>query len=174
MIKIEIGPGPKKIDSSWITLGVIGGNPAVDKQFEWGKDKMPYANNSVDLIYASHCLEHVIWHKTVDALKEAYRVLKPGGKLEIHVPDFKKIMEAYSKQECGDPWRKFNDDGDFMTWINGRIFTYGGPGNLHYAVFDERYLIKQMKKAGFSNVVPGAVIRGADHGVVNLSVTATK
>ena len=173
-MKVEIGPGTKKLGTDWITLGVIKANPAVDKQFEWGKDKMPFKDNSVDLIYTSHCLEHIIWHKTVDALKEAYRVLKKGGKLEIHVPNFEVIAEAYNNQKCGDAWRKFNDDNDFMTWVNGRIFTYGGAGNYHHAVFDRRYMNKCLKQAGFSEVIDSAPIRGANHGVVNLATTGIK
>lgn len=174
MVKLEIGPGPKKIGNDWTALGVVSANPAVDIQFEWGKDKFPFADNSVDIIYASHVLEHVIWHKTVDALKEAYRILKPGGKIEIHVPDFKVICNSYINKSCGDPWRKFNNDGDFMTWVNGRIFTYGGPGNYHYAVFDRRYMNKCLKQAGFSDIRPFAPIRGDDHGVINLPTTGIK
>lgn len=39
------------------------------------------------LLYASHVLEHIPWYKTEEVLREWVRVLKPGGVLEVWVPD---------------------------------------------------------------------------------------
>lgn len=53
------------------------------------------ADNSVDLLYASHVLEHIPRTKLLKTLKDWYRVLKPGGKLRFGVPDFDKLIEVY-------------------------------------------------------------------------------
>lgn len=45
---------------------------------------LPYAANSFDAVIASEILEHL--HDDVAALREAYRVLKPGGVVAITVP----------------------------------------------------------------------------------------
>jgi len=173
MNKVEIGPGNKRIDNSWVTLGPYEADN-IDIVVRWGIDSLPFKDNSIDLIYASHVLEHIWWYRSLDALKEAYRVLKKDACLELHVPDFEKLVHCYLNKHCGDSWRKFNDDDDFMTWLNGRIFTYGGPGNIHRAVFDERYLKKLLSLAGFSSILNGAPIRGHDHGYINLSLTGVK
>lgn len=47
--------------------------------------KLPYENNSFDLIICSEVLEHLKDDKK--ALKELHRVLKPNGKLIITVPN---------------------------------------------------------------------------------------
>jgi ubiquinone/menaquinone biosynthesis C-methylase UbiE len=40
-----------------------------------------------DTIYCSHALEHLTAAGALKALREFYRVLKPGGKVMIFVPD---------------------------------------------------------------------------------------
>ena len=48
-------------------------------------------NNSVDLIYACHVLEHADYAESEKALKRWHQVLKKGGVLRLAVPD----MEAH-------------------------------------------------------------------------------
>lgn len=172
-MKVEIGPGLQKIDPTWVTVGPFAADH-VDYVARWGEDLLPFEDNSVDLIHASHVLEHIIWHKTIDALKDAHRILKSAGKIEIHVPNFKVIVDSYLKKKCGDPWRAHNKEGDFMKWVNGRIFTYGGPGNNHRSVFDNVYLRRCLLSAGFKEALLGAPIRGHNHGPINLSMTGIK
>ena len=101
--------------------------------------------------------------------------MKTGGTVEIWVPDFKKIVEAYKKEKPGDHWFKFNGEKDFMTWINGRLFTYGpGEENWHRATFDDKYLRVQLRRAGFRGTELLKKPRGYDHGPINLGVVAVK
>lgn len=91
-MKLNIGSGDTKID------GFIN----IDKHY---KDvdlvsdmiRLPYANHSIDAIYASHCL---YYHKLQDikaALKEWYRVLDWHAPLYLAVLDFDAIIELYNK-----------------------------------------------------------------------------
>jgi len=50
-----------------------------------------FENNSIDLIYACHVLEHADYIESEMALKRWHSVLKPGGVLRLAVPD----MEAH-------------------------------------------------------------------------------
>jgi predicted SAM-dependent methyltransferase len=126
------------------------------------------------MIYASHVLEHIWWYLTILVLKSAFRVLKPKGVLEIHVPDFAKIVESYDKKVCGDSWRRNNSENEYMKWVNGRLFAYGSSDNTHRAVFDEPYLRQCLQKAEFVDIRKGAIVRGHNHGVIDLGMTAIK
>ncbi len=57
-----------------------------------------FSDESVDVIYASHVLEHFYYnieHELVRTLNEWHRVLKPGGKLLISVPDLQILCWLY-------------------------------------------------------------------------------
>lgn len=171
-MKVEIGPRWTKIDPSWITVSLVPA-PYVDHVADWPRG-LPFQDNSVSIIYASHVLEHIWWYDTVTALKEAFRILRPGGVLEIHVPDFRKILFSYICRECGDEWRKFNKGNDYLEWLNGRIFSYEAPGNCHRAVFDRERLRNCIIESGF-DFADGAPFRGSSkHLEIDLAATAVK
>lgn len=176
---LEIGPGDGKIGPEWVTVDAVK-KPHVDHVAQWGADPLPFKPNTFNLVYASHVLEHIPWFRTIDALKDAHRIIRPGGKIEVWVPDFAYLVRCYRDGMCGDDWRKHNDDDDPMVWMNGRIFTYGGPQGLadpnwHRAVFDYDYLSLCLRKAGFTLVeVNNGKPRGHNHGKINLGAIAYK
>lgn len=58
---------------------------------------LPYESSSVDEIYASHVLEHFGRHEFMDVLREWRRVLKPGARIYIAVPDIESAFKYYQK-----------------------------------------------------------------------------
>lgn len=54
-----------------------------------------FANNSVDLIYASHILEHLNYQECITALNRWREVLKNGGILRIAVPNMEAVFAHY-------------------------------------------------------------------------------
>lgn len=102
-----------------------------------GTDIFPlrWPDASVDEIRASHCLEHFPKSQRDDVLREWVRVLKPGGRLRVAVPDFEKIAQNYL-------------DGVAQPT---EAFVMGGQTDAldyHKALFDSRTLRKAMSDAG--------------------------
>lgn len=173
-MKLEIGPGKRRLGEDWVGVDVKDG-PAVDVLCVWGEEQLPFPDNSCSVIYASHVIEHVWWYNVPFALSEAHRCLVPGGKIEIWTVDFARIVEGYLAGYCGDSWRKFNPSGDYMTWVNGRIFTYGPePHNIHKSCFDKEYLSNLLFNANFKSAYELKTPRGEDHGAINLGVGGEK
>lgn len=54
-------------------------------------------NNSVEIVYSAHNLEHLYEYQVPLALNEFYRVLKPGGKVYITVPDLQEVALAVAE-----------------------------------------------------------------------------
>lgn len=91
-------------------------------------------------MYASNILEHFSLQKTVDVLKEWQRVLRPGGKLYVSVPDFDAAVKLY--QKIG-----------LATWINYHLMgDQKHELNYHYSLFTFASLAKSLIDAGFSDV----------------------
>ena len=51
------------------------------------EDKLKFKDNSVDLIYISHVLDHLEITYVLERLKEFWRILKPGGIVRVVLPD---------------------------------------------------------------------------------------
>jgi SAM-dependent methyltransferase len=56
---------------------------------------IPLPDSSVDFIFSSHMLHHLYRDDALKLLREAVRVLKPGGTIRIAVPDLELIMALY-------------------------------------------------------------------------------
>lgn len=61
--------------------------------------KLPFADNSQEIAYASHVLEHLQGPDLERVLGEVHRVLKPGGGFRIEVPDSEILMRAYANRD---------------------------------------------------------------------------
>lgn len=57
--------------------------------------KLNYPNNSIDLIYSAHVLEHFPHGEVPIVLKEWHRVLKNGGKVIVVVPNFDRFVDWF-------------------------------------------------------------------------------
>jgi predicted SAM-dependent methyltransferase len=58
---------------------------------------IPLPDNSCEVVYHSHMLEHLPGKKAAVFIKECFRVLKPGSTIRIAVPDLEAIVNNYTK-----------------------------------------------------------------------------
>ena len=99
-----------------------------------------FEDNSVDLIYSCHVLEHFKRTQTISVLQEWHRLLIKGGVLRIAVPDFEKLAEIYIST------RKL--DLVLGPIVGGQTYQE----NIHNMIFDYKYLSECLKKVGFTKV----------------------
>ena len=100
------------------------------------------ADNSVDLIYVSHVLEHFGRHEYKNVLKEWYRVLKPSGILRVSVPDFDAVVKYYTEKEA-------NLHRLLGFLVGGQKI---GEHDYHHMVFNQKILQEALEETGFTNV----------------------
>jgi len=94
---VNIGCGESFItDKNWVNLDYISSHPSV-KQANL-LEKLPFKNNSVNVIYSSHFLEHIPRDKVPFFLQECYRVLKLNGKIRLVLPDLENLCKEYIQQ----------------------------------------------------------------------------
>lgn len=98
-----------------------------------------YADGAVDEIRAVHILEHFSHTQTIDVLKEWCRVLKPGGRIRLSVPDFDYVVEQY-KKGTNEPLEGFLMGGHY------------DEHDIHKAMFNEQKLTEALATAGFADI----------------------
>jgi predicted SAM-dependent methyltransferase len=113
-------------------------------------EKLKLNSNSVGVIYNSHVFEHIPRAQARDVLVEWHRVLQPGGKLYICVPDLKVLFKIYL------------DNLPFYDKETGRYLVdracylaYGGQANkydFHYYGYSFTTLKTLLESVGFENV----------------------
>ena len=95
MIKLNLGCGHTNFGPDWDNIDIIE-EPHIKSH---DITKLPYADNSVDVIYSSHTLEYFDRDRAIEVLREWYRVLKVGGKIYLSVPDFDALSLAYQEKK---------------------------------------------------------------------------
>lgn len=58
-------------------------------------ERLPFPDQHFQVIYSSHFLEHVPISKVQQLLRELHRLLKPGGKIRLVLPDFQILAHRY-------------------------------------------------------------------------------
>jgi predicted SAM-dependent methyltransferase len=178
---LEIGPAGAPLGPDWDTLD-IAGRPGMTYYARWGEDKLPIPDGRYSLVYACHVIEHIPWYQTDYALREAFRILKPGGIIELHTVDFAKVVELWRDGKT-DNWdtEGLNIDMHPTRWAAARLINYGymngqiANWNWHRALFDLPFLSHCLFKAGFQPISRLNKPRGnVDHGVINLGIHAFK
>lgn len=138
-MKLHLGCGKKYIEGyKHVDLQEL---PHID--YHTSVDKLDFAgDNTIEVIYASHVLEHFGRHEYKAVLKEWYRVLQPNGILRIAVPSFDAVVEYYTNHD------------DNLELLLG--FLVGGQKageyDYHHMVFDEKLLTKVLKEIGFTDI----------------------
>jgi SAM-dependent methyltransferase len=59
----------------------------------------PFPDNSQQMLYAAHLVEHLAQESFEHFLKECHRVLGPGGAIRIETPDAELLIEAYRRRD---------------------------------------------------------------------------
>lgn len=149
-IKLNIGAGDT----------VIEGFTPIDRKLGTEAYPLPqYADNSVDEIRASHVLEHFSFGDAKLALAEWLRVLRPGGRIRIAVPDMDRCLLVENP-------------------VQRAFYLMGGQqdGNdFHKSAFNAPMLAQYLANVGYERIGPFAAdgIDIADH-PVSLNIEACK
>lgn len=96
---------------------------------------LPFADDSVEEIWASHILEHIEPPRVQLVLREWLRVLRPGGIARIATPDLDDACRAWLERRPG---------------AQSLIFgAFTGPGQTHYLGWGPIEMRDELAAAGF-------------------------
>lgn len=118
--------------------------------------------NQFDIAKANHVLEHFPFGQVEEVLKEWMRILKPGGKLILNVPDMQAVAEYLARGDMdvmingiiwGDQGHEFWNQPPYGGYAeDGRFLPHSFEHNTHKSGFTASYLGKILQKIGFVNI----------------------
>lgn len=189
---LEIGPGKRAIPG-FESLNLDAADRTEGKGDHVGDARqLPFESSVFDIVYSSHCIEHIPWYQLKPTIREWTRVLKPGGRLEVWTVNGYAIAKALVEYEetgkwSGPPLTEWNNkkilsilDNDPYLWANGRIMSYPRSGeydsNLHRSIMTPSLLKQYFQSAGLSEIrdMQNSEVRGYDHGWINMGVCGVK
>lgn len=115
--------------------------------------RIPLPDNSVEVLYTSHMIEHLDREEAKLFLKEACRVLTPSGIIRIAVPDLRKLISRYITE------------GDADLFIERSLLTRQKPKTLldrlkslvigdrhHQWMYDGTSMVRLLSAMGFKEL----------------------
>tara|TARA_B100000900_G_scaffold415480_1_gene445506 strand:- start:5843 stop:6505 length:663 start_codon:yes stop_codon:yes gene_type:complete len=147
-VKLNLGSGPTKGKSGWVNVDLIG----ADINHDLAKG-IPLKDNTVDAVYSSHVFEHIPYSDLIHVINEIRRILKPGGRLLVCVPNAGLYLRAYFNNEMFLNYDEMFspaavntnskiDQLNYIAYLNGD----------HTFMFDEENIINIFKMCNFNNV----------------------
>lgn len=176
---LEIGPGAEKLPG-FETLNI---RPPADHVADCRKTGLP--NGAFDLVYSSHCIEHVEWFEVEATIREWARLVRPGGMLEVHTVNAASLMrEILEWEETGEgragTWKRELHRDHPLLFAAGRILNYakkgeGGTVWMHRAILTPRYMRECFGKAGLADLEEVDEPRGPKkHRRINMGLRGRK
>lgn len=143
-VKLHFGCGPR-ILPGWINIDGWA-FPDIDFAADL-KQPLPFSDAACRLIFTEHVFEHIDADFRLPVLREFVRVLRPGGRLRIVVPDCQQFVDAYLRRD--EAWFQSG-----LGWQAGgavglnNVFTM----HTHRMIDDWDSLSTALYEAGFSHV----------------------
>jgi predicted SAM-dependent methyltransferase len=75
---------------------------AADIRWLDATQELPFADDSVEVLYSSHMLEHLDGEEARAFLREVRRVLLPDGVVRLVVPDLQRLVDEYNADADAD------------------------------------------------------------------------
>jgi predicted SAM-dependent methyltransferase len=148
-LKLHLGCGPN-IKSGWVNIDLF--HPSADLHLDL-RERWPFRDGSVAYIYSEHVFEHFEFYREVPHfLSEVMRILEPGGRFDVSVPDTEWPLRGY-----GDPKHDYWPIAP--NWHPPECETQLDHINYHFRqheehkyAWDEETLTRTLRKAGLVSI----------------------
>ena len=121
--------------------------------------RFPFGDSTFDYVFSEHMIEHLEYGDGLVALRECFRVLRPGGKVRIATPDIRFLFNLYGSA-------KSDLESRYVAWVAARFLreiSVGANGDVfvinnflrsfgHRFIYDPATLAGALRASGFSGI----------------------
>lgn len=152
-MNLEIGAGEKPHPDYDLHTDIL---PLPDIDVVCRLDALPFADGTLDSLRANHVLEHQSWELVERTVTEWVRVVRPGGRIEVAVPDALLLARQWASGEITTREANYwilggHSDRDAHRGVDGN----GVPlwiWNAHHTLFDAGSLASLLQSCGVEGV----------------------
>ncbi len=150
-LKINFGSFINMSHYGWINTDIIDLNSfASHHRYKFMqldvRQLLPFNDNSVDLIFSSHMLEHLTKDEGFFFLRECRRIMKPGAVMRIAVPDAERLINYYQAKQL-NMFDEINDGCASSNFESAKLWSLLFEG--HRIAYDFAGLKSLAEEAGF-------------------------
>jgi predicted SAM-dependent methyltransferase len=163
--KLHLGCGPNKLPG-WLNSDALHHDPGPTFILDVSQ-RFPFDDNTFDHAYSEHMIEHIPFEHGQIMIQEAYRVLKPGGKIRITTPDINFLIDVL-KNPDNELYKRYLEWSTplLMPWapyidpiflFNNFVRAWG-----HVFIYDKKTLASSLLSAGFHTITEHKICESED------------
>jgi predicted SAM-dependent methyltransferase len=154
--KLQLGSG-SNLYEGWLNTDVVDFKRKNDVVYLDARKPFPLPDDSFDVVFSEHMIEHISFPDALQCLRECARILRPGGKIRIATPSLRRLVALYDDEQSDLQQRYvrwatdvFVPDADVYLpgFVVNNFFRNWG----HQFIFDEDTLGYALERAGFRDV----------------------
>ena len=144
-------------------------HPKIDLCWDLSRG-IPLPDQSLRGVFTEHCLEHFTLPIAEGIICEIHRVLMPGGRVRIIVPDAEVYLTGYTDRlrHQSDTLLPFETENaykgivDPILVVNGVFYLGRDHPAGHRFIYDFNFLNKLLLHCGFSQTTRASFMNGGD------------
>jgi predicted SAM-dependent methyltransferase len=154
--RLQLGAGSNVYDG-WLNTDVEDYKRKNEIVYLDARKPFPLPDNSFDVVFSEHMIEHLSYPDGRRCLAECHRVLRPGGRIRVATPSLDKLVALYGA-EPSDLQRRYTrwsidsfvEDAD--AYLPGFVLNNFFRDWGHRFIYDERTLRHALEAAGFVDI----------------------
>lgn len=164
--KLQLGTGGNHLDG-WLNTDIHDFAGRRDVVYLDLRRTFPLPDESFDLVFSEHVIEHVDFADGLLCLRESWRVLRPGGRIRMATPSLERLLALYDAnlsdvQKRYLHWARESFVADTDVDLPGFVVNNFVRAWGHRFVYDVQTLRYALERAGFADIEEHAVGESED------------